>query len=234
MTDKIIVGLVGTGKLGRAIMKRILRKPELEYVICDEIEEKAKQLAEETACKWASIQETVQVADFLFLALPPVAMDVFAEAHEVDIKENGTIINLSTSIDSTQIQNVLKRQDIEVIGIKPVCQATAMEEGRKVVFFSSSKSEKIYVIQEMLCEAGNVIEEEGMKVQRINEYATVRALELIIQLEKDLEQFDVSEEVRKSAIGSVAVGTLMDYPYTKENVNGYITNLVEKYQLKLY
>ena len=59
-------------------------------------------------------------------------------------------------------------------------------------------------------------------------------MELIIQLEKDLEQFDVSEEVRKSAIGSVAVGTLMDYPYTKENVNGYITNLVEKYQLKLY
>lgn len=234
MTDKIIVGLVGTGNLGRAIMKRILRKPELEYVICDEIEEKAKQLAEETACKWASIQETVKMADFLYLALPPVAIDTFVEAHEADIKENGIIINLSTSIDSIQIQNVLKRQDIEVIGIKPVCQATAMGEGRNVVFFSSSKSEKLSVIQEMLCEAGNVIEEEEMKVQRINEYATVRALELIIQLEKDLEQFDVSEEVCKSAIGTVAVGTLMDYPYTKENVNVYITNLVEKYKLKLY
>lgn len=71
MTDKIIVGLVGTGNLGRAIMKRILRKPELEYVICDKIEEKAKQLAEETECKWASIQETVKMADFLYLALPP-------------------------------------------------------------------------------------------------------------------------------------------------------------------
>lgn len=234
MTDKIIVGLVGAGNLGRAIMKRILRKPELEYMICDEIEKKAKQLAEETGCKWASIQKTVKMADFLYLALPPAAMDAFVKAHETDIKENGTIINLSTSIDSTQMQNMLKRQDINVIGIKPVCQATAMGEGRKAVFFSSSKSEKLCVIQEMLCDAGNVIEEDEMKVPRINEYATVRALELIIQLENDLKQFDACEEVRKSAIGTVAVGTLMDYPYTKENVNGYITNLIEKYQLKLY
>lgn len=58
-------------------------------------------------------------------------------------------------VDSAQIQNVLNRQDIEVAGIKPVCQATAMREGRKVVFLSSLKSEKLSIIKEMLSEAGD-------------------------------------------------------------------------------
>jgi hypothetical protein len=50
---------------------------------------------------------------------------------------------------------VLNRQDIEVAGIKPVFQATAMGKGRKVVFLSSSKSEKLSIIKEMLSEAGD-------------------------------------------------------------------------------
>lgn len=50
---------------------------------------------------------------------------------------------------------MLNRQDIEVAGIKPVFQATAMGKGRKVVFLSSSKSEKLSIIKEKLSEAGD-------------------------------------------------------------------------------
>lgn len=234
MTKKIIVGLVGAGCLGRAIMKQILRRAEFEYLICDKVKTKAKQLAEEIECRAVSIKETVKMADYIYLALPPTAMRLFLMEHEMDFKKNAAIINLSTSVDSKELESVLKRKDISVIGIKPVCQATAMREGRKVVFVSSSNSEKLNAIKDMLCEIGEVIIDEEMKVQKINEYATLRALELIIQLEKDLEELNLDNRVKNCAIGTVAVGTLMDYPYVKENINEYITILIKKYDLALY
>lgn len=234
MEEKIKIGLVGTGNLGRALMKRFIRESKYEYIICDEIDKKSIQLAVEMECRAASIIDTVEEADFLFLALPPIIILPFITEQAEKIKKDGTIINLSTSVDTMRIQSVLKRKDIEVVGIKPVCQASAMGEGRQVVFFSSSQSGKMQIIKTLLSKAGEVIQEDEMKVKKINEYATLRALELIIQLKQDLEQFQAEDKVLKSAIGNVAVGTLMDFPYTKENVNGYITNIINKYHLRLY
>ena len=122
MTKKIIVGLVGAGCLGRAIMKQILRRAEFEYLICDKVKTKAKQLAEEIECRAVSIKETVKMADYIYLALPPTAMRLFLMEHEMDFKKNAAIINLSTSVDSKELESVPKRKDISVIGIKPVCQ----------------------------------------------------------------------------------------------------------------
>lgn len=234
MDNTMKIGIIGSGNLGCAIASCLSRKSNLTMVLGDVLEEKAKEASAKMNCQSMDVEQMVKELDIIFLALPPQAMESFIVENEVSFRQGSIIVNLSTGKDTMEIQEKMQRNDIDLIGLKPVCQATALESMEKTVFLTSSKSENLELLSDLLSKVGKIYRNEEMQVQKINELATLRALELIIQVRKDLEQFQVEDDVLDCAIKSVALGTLMDFPYTKERKNDYIDRLVEKYGLNLY
>ena len=231
---KSIIGLIGAGCLGEALMHRFSVSCKYEYLVCDICEEKALKVSECTGSTMSSIDSMVKHADYIFMALPMAIIEEFIIKYENKFKSNCVLINLSTSLNTLDLQKKIHRSDLEVIGLKPVCQASALKSGGTCVFYSSSsKSKHLDVVKNILKPLGKVFVGDEMLVSKINEYATLCSLELIIKLEKYLKSLGVDDEVKKAAVVTVAGGTLMDYPYNSDNFNDYIKNLVEKYQLEL-
>lgn len=230
---KNIIGLIGAGCLGEALMHRFSVSCEYEYLVCDICEEKALKVSERTGSTMSSIDFVVKHADYIFMALPMAIIEEFIIKYENKFKSNCVLINLSTSLNTLDLQKKIHRGDLEVIGMKPVCQASALKSGGICVFYSSSKSKYLDVVKKILKPLGKVLVGDEMLVSKINEYATLCSLELIIKLEKYLKSLGVDDEVKKAVVVTVAGGTLMDYPYNSGNINDYIKHLVEKYQLEL-
>ena len=230
MLNDIKVGVVGVGKLGKVIAKKI--PSDISLYVCDLNEEKAKLVSSEVGCLFAKTEEVIKNCDYLFLALPPNVMVQFCIENSVVFKQDSVLLNLATSVDTNEIIQNIAREDISVIGTKPVCQSTALERGHKVIFITSSDNLKQQeIIQSLIVNMGTIHMGDEMVVREINEIATQKALKLIIDVKNELCKLGIEECIVENAIRTVAVGTLLDYPY--KEINGYISNLLNKYNLKL-
>jgi len=229
MLNDIKVGVIGVGKLGKVIAKKI--PSDISLYVCDLNEEIAKVVSSNISCFCNKTEAIIKDCDYLFLALPPNVITKFCTENSHMFKANSVLLNLATSVDTEEIITNINRADISIIGLKPVCQSTALEQGQKVIFVTSSDNQKQHdILKYLLVNMGTILIGDEMMVRDINEIATKRAMELIINLKNELMEIGINEDIVEVAIKTVAVGTLLDYPY--KDVNGYIANILNKYNLK--
>ncbi|MFF2910182.1 NAD(P)-binding domain-containing protein [Paenibacillus sp. NPDC057934] len=230
MNSEIKVGIVGVGKLGKVLAAKLSTTCSL--YVCDLNEEAAQAISSAFRCNWDQIDKVAAKCDYLFLALPPTIIHGFCTQYASCFKSGSTVLNLATSVDSRGLKDSINRDDLHVLGLKPVCQSTALEQGQRTIFVTSAEQKILSDELAMLISPlGTIQRGHELTVKEINEAATRRALELIINLKSELMEQDVKEDLIEAAVRSVAVGTLLDYPY--QEVNGYIANLLSKYDLQL-
>lgn len=227
--SELVIGIVGAGKLGSVLAEKLAKAGHV--LVCDKNSSRSLEVSSLAKVKQASVKEVVAESSYIFLALPPNEVTGFCVDMEKEFKSDIVILNLATSLDTKAIKESMHRNDIQIIGVKPICQSSALRNGSKIKFIISEEFGKLEELRRMVKDMGDILLGNEMKVQLINEYATLRALELIIQVEDDMKKLGVEQSCVDTAIRTVALGTLMDYPY--KNKNQYISNLVNKYNLSL-
>lgn len=108
---KTIIGVVGCGNMGGAIVRGIVCRgvvPASDVYVYDLNEDKALALAEETGIHRADLKQTVRVANILFIAVKPVDFTALAEDISADIVEQ-TIVSVMAGVNISEIKSCFNK-----------------------------------------------------------------------------------------------------------------------------
>lgn len=213
------IGIIGIGRLGSALAKRLA--PHCSLLLSDSFLGKARQMAKILNADFGNTRYLSEKADMILLAVPPEEICPLVEKEEAFLKEGTVLVNLATSLDTHEIKACLKRQDIRVIGLKPITQAYALAHGHPSIFVTSCEEEGLREkLTPLLREIGEIVVGNDMLVKEINAEATRWGLKLFLSLQDKLKSMNVPQNFIDVAIKTVAVGTILDYP--TDGPNSYI------------
>jgi pyrroline-5-carboxylate reductase len=210
------IGMVGAGKFGKAIATRLAGR--VKFYIADELPQKAHALAQATGGVAADVEAVFRESNVVMMIVPPDEIVPLAENYSPVMRPRALLLNLATSVPTSEVQRHVKRKDIHVLGVKPVGQAHAIEHGSKAVFVVTGQDAlEIKAVSDILQPIGPCIAGDEMIVQYINAAATRAGLKMIMDLWEELTPMCSSEEVLNVAIQTVAVGTIQDFPPKEPN-----------------
>lgn len=204
--------IVGVGRLGAALASCL--GPGI-WVTDIEID-RARAVARSTGAAADHIEAIMERSDYLLVAVPPDVMAPLATAYAQKLQPDTVWVNLATSVKTEAVANALGRDDVEVIGCKPVAQARAIEVGFPGVFVTACKDPvSRQRLAGVIAPAGALIVGNEDEVAGINARATRAALAMARVLEVQLA--GVPGPLVAASIKSVVVGTLLDYPEDLSN-----------------
>lgn len=224
-SGKISVGIVGIGRFGQAIARRL--PSDINLCLADKASSRARRLAKELSASAVSVREVFSKSDVVLLILPPLSICPLVRKYSPAMKPNAILVNMATSVKTDRVRKTIQRKDIKIIGAKPVGQAYAISRGYKAMFISSTrKSPLLDLLKYLFASIGKVIVTDEMLAEKINAEATRAGLCLAIDLRKKLKKIYCSKEIIDVAVNTVAVGTIQDYPL--KEYNPYIRKILKE------
>lgn len=112
------IGFIGAGNMGGALAKAISKFSETKVYIFDKNREKAEDLARLIGGFSASLEETVDSADFVFLGVKPNVIPDVAQAVGKIAGKNTVIVSMAAGIKISKIEEALASA-LPVIRIMP-------------------------------------------------------------------------------------------------------------------
>jgi len=216
MNNKITVGIVGIGRLGTALANKF--SSETDLLLADKVNKKAVNLANAISAKAVKLSDIFNKSEVLIIAVPPDQIIPLIRKYAKLLRPNTIVVNMATSVSTSEVEQVINRKDVKIVGLKMVGQAHALSLGMKAVFVSSAKDKKsISVLRKLFSTFGMIITGDEMKAGEINAIATRFGLSLAIGLRDRLKKICNSEDIINAAIKTVAVGTILDYPLQEPN-----------------
>jgi pyrroline-5-carboxylate reductase len=228
----LTIGIIGVGRLGEAIARRLPK--EIALLLADKKVTKAKRLAQELGAMRKTAKEAFEQSDVVLLVVPPDEICPLIKKYHMRMKPNAILVNMASSIATSVVLDLVKRQDIKVVGAKVIGQAYAISKGHKAIFILSISDPFVHHrLKDLFGLIGKVIIGEEMMVKKVNDEATRFGLKLAIDLQKKLEAICSSHEIIDVAIKTVAVGTILEYPPCEPN-EYIMERLKELHQEDLY
>jgi pyrroline-5-carboxylate reductase len=208
--------MVGAGRLGKAIAMRLAGR--VKFYIADGIREKAEALARASGGIAMSVEDVFRDANIVMMIVPPDQIVSLAETHSEIMQPGALLLNMATSVPTSEVQRQVSRRDIHVMAVKPIGQAHAIEHGGKAVFVvNGHDAVHIKAVSDLLRPIGPCIAGDEMLVQYINAAATRAGLKMIMELWEELIPISFADEILDVAIQTVAVGTIQDFPPKEPN-----------------
>jgi len=212
MLDIRTIAIIGMGRLGSQLAAKL--SPHHDLIASDNDPAKSEKVDQCLGITWETPQSAAQQSDIFIIVVPPEDVLPLFTSVEPFLKSGSIVVNMATSVDTKQLDELTSRQDIAIIGMKPVAQALGLAKGFPVVFVTSSTDQQATdQVKNLLEPIGEVCHGEEMIVREINAKATDHALRLCIRLRKELESAAVNNpSLIEAAIKTVAVGTIIDFP----------------------
>lgn len=203
------VGILGAGRLGRALAARI--SVRLPTVVSDIDEAPARSFAAGAAISFGDPPALGRRCDVVLVCVPP---EQVAGAIASCAAAGPLYASLATSLRTRDLLADPRLCGLAVAGLKPVCQYTAIAHGLPTVFVTASAGH-VPLLQEVVGGIGSVIAvppptEDA--VGRINRAATLAALRACASLQEELAEFAAYPDLAMAAIRNVLAGTALDYP----------------------
>ncbi len=217
MRHRMSVGIVGVGRLGRALAERLAGEHDL--VLLDREPARAAEAAlhveGEVVRDYAA---PFSRCDAVLLAVPPEQMPYVAESCARYARPGLLVVNLATSVPTETLRQAVGRSDVFVLGAKPVTQATALMRGLPTVFVSACRDLRLQErLLALLGGLGSLVWGDEERVREINATATRHTLRLAVTLRAELAGMGCEPAVIDAALHAVAVGTLLDDPEDRHN-----------------
>lgn len=216
MARRIAVGIIGVGRLGQAVARRLPQ--DINLLLADKKTNLAKKLAIELSAKAKKVVEIFSKSEVVLLIVPPSDICPLVRKYNKVIKPGAVLVNMATSVMTDKVQKEVQRKDIKIVSAKVIGQAYAISRGDKAVFILSKKDPfVIKILKRLFGSIGNVVVSDERLVEKINAKATHFGLRLVLGLRKQLKKICHSEEIIDVAIKTVAAGTIRDYHPGKHN-----------------
>lgn len=221
----ITVGIIGGGRLGKAIAKKLPK--EITLLVADKRITQAKKVAHEAGGIRKTVKEVFEKSNVVLLVVPPSEICPLVKKYYMRMRPNAILVNMASSVATSDVSMLVKRQDLKVVGAKVIGQAYAISQGYKAIFVLTTPNHLIYEkLKYLFGSIGKVFIGDEMIVAKINDEATCFGLKLVIDLRKRLKTICPSQEMIDVAIKTVAVGTILDF--LSHEPNEYITERLKE------
>lgn len=203
------VGLVGIGRMGRVLARRL--KDHVELTVYDRDPEYLAAAARELNVGAAAAMEELAGLSAVILAVPdPEVINCIKDFNQ--LRTPMIIINVATNV----AQHVLEEtagKNVKCIGVKFVGHAGEMALGSDpVIIINERPAELAEVARAIFAPVGHVVVGKADMVSFVNTTAAEKALEAAVYIEAGLKEQGIADpEIVKSAIRQVAAGILKAY-----------------------
>jgi hypothetical protein len=211
------VGIVGVGRLGRALAERLAGAHEL--LLYDREPARAAEAALHVEGEAArDCGAPFARCEAVLLALPPGQIADAARCGARHARPGLLLVNLATSVPTDALRAAVGRPDVCVVGAKPVTQATALLRGLPAVFVSACREARVQAqLAALLSDLGTLVWGDEELVGAVNATATRHALRLSLGLREELAALGCHPALIEAALHAVVVGTLLDDPDDRHN-----------------
>ncbi|SDW96469.1 hypothetical protein SAMN05421781_2923 [Marinococcus luteus] len=144
---------------------------------------------------------------YIFLALPPAGIKDFIYWHGPYLAEGTVIYIPATSLytDQVEVPAHVRKAAAKFAGH---AERAAAGEGENVFVVNSSRSSDRKYLQEWLGDAFTVIEGSEQEVETANKAAVEETLRMIVNLEKRLQEQNVSKTVQQAVLRQIPAGVI--------------------------
>ncbi|MEN6567734.1 MAG: NAD(P)-binding domain-containing protein [Veillonellales bacterium] len=223
------VGLIGTGRMGRALAARLADTADL--YLFDRDADRLKTVGEELKLPVVESMEELVKLGTVILAVPD--QEVISCIKDFNQQpQTLQVINIATNVDSQVLRQTSARH-IRCINAKFVSQADEMLLGqRPVIIVDEQPSDMVSVAAELFAAMGDIVVGRADLVTAINKSAAENVLTAAVHLEETLRQKNVTDpRLIKAAIRQVAVGTLK--AYADSNLGPFAREIVRSVRARL-
>lgn len=219
------VGIVGAGRLGRALGGRL--RPGAQVVFSDLDPRRAKQAAKQTGAASAPEREVLDGAEYLLVCIPPDQVPGFFRRAEAASAAGPLYLNTATDVDTPALVRELGLRRCRVMGLKPVGQFAAIARGVPVTFVTAHTDPgDLARVRRLFAPLGPVQVGDERGVGALNRLATRLALRFCLELPAQLAAAGSDPAWAVPALRGVVAGTLLDYPPDPENA--YTARLLDE------
>jgi len=223
------IGLVGVGRMGAVLAKRLAGHVEL--CLFDRNTERMNVVAEQlNVCTVNNLEDIVEMGTVI-LAVPDNEV-VSCIKRFNQIKKPITVINIATNVSQHMVDKIADPH-VKCICIKFIGHATEMALGhRPVILVNQFPADIVPQMVELFQIVGPVLVGKADIVHTINTIAAEKAIEAAVGIEEALKKQNITDEdIVKSAIRQVAAGILK--AYTDGNMGPFARKIVESVKSKI-
>jgi pyrroline-5-carboxylate reductase len=219
------IGVVGVGRLGRSLCLRL--RDRFDVYVHDRDIRMGKQFAKQNGLQFRYLGELSSAVEAIVLCVPANEVPAVLRCLELGDDAPPPCLDTATALDTTALADELALERVRVLGCKPIGQFVAIRYGLPCVFVTASVAEdEQALLRAVAGPLGEVLAGDEAKVGEINRVATELALRFCVAFDEALQELGAEPAWRRSALRSVAVGTILDFPPRGDN--GYATELLER------
>ncbi|NJQ05673.1 NAD(P)-binding domain-containing protein [Streptomyces lonarensis] len=217
-TPRPTVGVLGTGRLGRALAARLAAGPGRDgLAVADRDPAVAARLGGDLGVPALPPPELAARCALVLVCVPPpaAAAAIAACRRGVATGRPGPVFaNLATSLPTAVLRRDPALRGATVVGLKPVCQFTAVALGVPTPFLTAA-ADRLALLRAAVGDLGPVLltDERGEDaVGEVNRAATRAALRACTALRAELAGLTADPAVAEAAVRNVFAGTALDFP----------------------
>jgi 3-hydroxyisobutyrate dehydrogenase-like beta-hydroxyacid dehydrogenase len=203
------VGLIGVGRMGKELARRL--KGYVELTVYDFDPNLLDSVANELSLTTADNIEDIAKLGTVILAVPDSeVINCIKDFNQQRLPL--TVVNIATNVDQHVLEETADRH-IRCIGVKFVGQASEMAAGGDpVIIINDRPAELTAQVADIFVAAGQVLVGKADVAGLVNTIAAEKALEAVVNIEDVLQQQGVTNPaIIRSAIRQVAAGIMKAY-----------------------
>ena len=220
--NKALIGFVGAGNMGSAIMKGIAKSDALQGKVSvsafDVMKDKLASLAEYGVTPLESAADVVKICKYVFLAVKPQMMEEVLESLADEVSETTVFVSIAAGITDTFIQKKTKN-NAKVILVMPNTPLLLGEGATALAKCEGVSDEEFELVKTIFSSCGDiaVIDKSKMKeIIAVNSsspaFIYLYAKGFIEYAKKvDIDEKTALELFAKTLIGSAKMLTDSDY-----------------------
>lgn len=222
------VGLIGQGRMGKEIARRLAGHVELTIYDRDAslMEFMQKELGVDIA---KSIEELAPLGTVILAVPDSEIINCIKDFNFLKIPL--VVINIATNV-AQQVLDEAAEQQVKCISVKLIGHADEMNLGSDpFIVINEYPRELVPLAEEIFSVVGPVIIGKADVVTQINATATKQALEAAVQIEDGLRSLGIGDpDMIKSAIGQVSAGVLK--AYAKDDLGPFAREIIRSVRKK--
>ncbi|HCP15576.1 MAG TPA: hypothetical protein DIT32_07450 [Peptococcaceae bacterium] len=207
MTLKVAV--IGAGRMGSIVGKQLPN--DVEKLIIDTDETKAKALAEEIGGAYALTLDAAKDADIIDVVLPtPAVNPVMGQLADI-AKDGAILMNMATSAFIDEAVRA-KNPKVHMIDTKIIGHAMSMSQGSPCFVVVNTEDQAIFdKIQHILPGYKKVVMGNSDVVSEINAIGSSEGIRAAVKVRKMLKKYDIPKDWEDIVIYTVCAGTMRSY-----------------------